>query len=711
VPSNSSSEEQFLKKLTELTEANLNNEQFGVSELAREMGMSRSNLHRRLFSLTKLSASQFIRQLRLKKAMEMLRHTALNVSEVAYMVGFGSVTYFTKCFHDYYGFPPGEVGKRNTTEPRSEEQTIEVKQVQNKKGYKSLLIHTSLLITISATFLILFFKPFSLGKNTQEKTIAVLPFIDYSPKEGNSYIINGLRDEILDKLEKIQDLKVKSRTDVEKYKNTMLGIREIANDLNVNYILEGSGQKFGDKIRIRLQLIETASGNHLWSKPYEEEVNDETIFDIQEEVALTVAHELGAVIQPEEKSLLIKKPTQNPEAYTLYLRGLDYLNIHNYKYIKITEEPTDALKAKQCFEQAIKIDSTFSEAYIRLAHIYQDVLFNSIWDKSIKELYLDSGMMMINKVFLYDTTSNWAYSLRGTYYSRKGMLDKANEDFDKAFELSPKNEYTIYYARFWQYIETDDHVNALKYFYLGMELQPKEVLTQPGLLISVSVCLANLGYLEIAQKYLEQYLIQTKDSFFYYNELDHFFFESGDFKAALDCCQRLVKIKPSDKRSGRFAKNYLFLRNYSEAYKYTRIEEENELTKLGKALGPECYFGYIYLKNGQLKKANYHLNGQLKYFVSSVASNRPFAQQYYSQMYLASIYAALGEKEKAIENIKMLKKRKANYKWLQTYVKYFPLLDNIRNEPEFAEVLKDVEAKYQKTHLRAGELIKEYERR
>ena len=111
--------EVFLKRVTDIIETNLTNEQFGVSELAREVGMSRSNLHRKVKSASKTSVSQFIRKERLKRAMELLKQTSSTASEVAYKVGFGSVTYFTKCFHDYYGFPPGEVGQRESREYNS----------------------------------------------------------------------------------------------------------------------------------------------------------------------------------------------------------------------------------------------------------------------------------------------------------------------------------------------------------------------------------------------------------------------------------------------------------------------------------------------------------------------------------------------------------------------------------------------------------------
>jgi len=104
-------ENDFLKKITAIIEENISNENFGVSELAREAGMSRSNLLRKVKSLTNLSVSLFIRKVRLKNAMEMLKQDSLNVSEVSFSVGFSSTSYFIKCFREYYGYPPGEVGK------------------------------------------------------------------------------------------------------------------------------------------------------------------------------------------------------------------------------------------------------------------------------------------------------------------------------------------------------------------------------------------------------------------------------------------------------------------------------------------------------------------------------------------------------------------------------------------------------------------------
>lgn len=123
-----SRENDFLNKITEIVLENVSNEQFGVSELANEIGMSRSNLLRKIKKLDNLSVSQFIRRIRLKEAMEMLKENSLTVSEVSHKVGFGSTSYFIKCFHDLYGYPPGEIGKRDV----NKSDTVEVSQINTK---------------------------------------------------------------------------------------------------------------------------------------------------------------------------------------------------------------------------------------------------------------------------------------------------------------------------------------------------------------------------------------------------------------------------------------------------------------------------------------------------------------------------------------------------------------------------------------------------
>src|SRR4030042_7142114 len=139
-----------------------------------------------------------------------------------------------------------------------------------------------------------------------EKSIAVLPFINDSPDEENTYFINGIMDEVLNNLQKIKDLSVISRTSVEQYRDTdRPALPEIAKKLEVNYIVEGSGQKYGNTIRLRVQLIDAVKDRHLWAESYEKDIQEvKDIFNIQSQIAQSIATELKAIITPEEKKLI-----------------------------------------------------------------------------------------------------------------------------------------------------------------------------------------------------------------------------------------------------------------------------------------------------------------------------------------------------------------------------------------------------------------------
>ena len=155
-----------------------------------------------------------------------------------------------------------------------------------------------------------------------EKSIAVLPFINDSPDQENTYFINGVMEEILNNLQKIKDLRVISRTSVEQYRGQKRPISEIAQELGVNYIVEGSGQKYGNNFRLRAQLIKADHESHLWGESFQNEINDvKDIFSIQIQIAESMAAELKAIITPVEKKLIEKIPTTDLTAYDAYLKG------------------------------------------------------------------------------------------------------------------------------------------------------------------------------------------------------------------------------------------------------------------------------------------------------------------------------------------------------------------------------------------------------
>ena len=165
-------------------------------------------------------------------------------------------------------------------------------------------------------------KPCHRRRRFRKKSIAVLPFENLSEDKANAYFADGIQDEILTRLSKIADLKVISRTSTQHYKSAPENLPEIARQLGVAHILEGSVQKSGDAVRVNVQLIKAANDSHLWADTFDRKLTD--IFSVESEVAKAIADQLRAKLTGQEEQVIAAKPTDNPEAYDAYLRGLAY---------------------------------------------------------------------------------------------------------------------------------------------------------------------------------------------------------------------------------------------------------------------------------------------------------------------------------------------------------------------------------------------------
>jgi len=190
-------------------------------------------------------------------------------------------------------------------------------------------------------------------------SVAVLPFADISSQKDQAYFCDGMTDDIITKLTKLQELKVISRTSAMRYKNTDKDIREIGKELNVNTILEGSVQKSGDYIRVNAQLINVEDGFHLWAETYDRELRN--VFEIQSDLAENIAKALKTNLTIEEKQGLDKNPTDDLEAYNTYLVGRHFWNMR-------TEEGFQ--KSLELFQKAIKKDPTYALAYTGIADYF-----------------------------------------------------------------------------------------------------------------------------------------------------------------------------------------------------------------------------------------------------------------------------------------------------------------------------------------------------
>jgi TolB-like protein/class 3 adenylate cyclase/Tfp pilus assembly protein PilF len=200
--------------------------------------------------------------------------------------------------------------------------------------------------------------PATVESPVPEKSIAVLPFENRSPDPSNAYFADGIQDEILTRLSKIADLKVISRTSTQHYKSAPGNLPEIAKQLGVAHILEGSVQKSGDAVRVNVQLIKAANDSHLWADIFDRKLTD--IFSVESDIAKAIADQLRAHLTGQEKQEIAAKPTENPEAYDAYLRGLAYT-------LKTFPTRANALAAQKYFKEAVRLDPKFTLGWALLS--------------------------------------------------------------------------------------------------------------------------------------------------------------------------------------------------------------------------------------------------------------------------------------------------------------------------------------------------------
>src|SRR5438874_13441953 len=199
---------------------------------------------------------------------------------------------------------------------------------------------------------------------TLDKSVAVLPFENLSSDKENAFFAQGIQDEIITTLSRISGLRVISRTSTAHYQSAPENLSEIGRQLRVTNVLEGSVQKVGDRVHINVQLIRADTDAHLWAQSYNRELTD--IFGVEAEVAKSIADSLQATLSPQEKARVETKPTTNPDAYVLYLRGRDYQTRPD-NFLQ------DFRSAAQFFEQAIALDPNFSLAHARLSAVTSQI--------------------------------------------------------------------------------------------------------------------------------------------------------------------------------------------------------------------------------------------------------------------------------------------------------------------------------------------------
>lgn len=838
----------FINQANALVLENVSNELFGVSELAELMHMSRSNLLRKIKKHTQLSASQFIRQVRLQKGMEMVKEDKLTISEISYQVGFGSTSYFIKCFREHYGYPPGEVvnfDKSDGVSPERQRQLVAImftdiqgytalmqKDEQKAIAYRALhrkifdattkkfggrilqyygdgtlSIFTSAIAAVQCGIeMQLAFRkeklkiPMRVGihsgdiivtdqdiigdavniaarieslakigsvyisekvydeiKNQAElfttsmgvhtlknvtkpmkiytvfnhelgninpsptkvvedsggrsfikwiiiaiaiiclgiftytsdffnresapnaiaeivdKSIAVLPFKNESSDSLNLYFVNGLMESTLNKLQKIGDLRVISRTSVEKYRDTNKGIPEIAEELNVNYLVEGSGQRVGDQVLLNIQLIEAASDQPIWAEQYNREVRD--VFALQNEVAKEIATAIKAVVTPAELKQIEKKPTENLLAYDYYLQALD-------PFFSRTGE--GLRKAIGLFEQAIEHDPQFSMAYANIAISYYLLEISQI-----EKQYTEKINIYADKALLYDSKSAESLVAKAFYYIQTKEYQLALPHYKKALEYNPNSSLAVqmladFYSRMIP--NTDKY---LEYALKGMQLNvASDSITQSYVYVQLSYALVSSGFIDEAVKYVNKSLDYHSENYFAPRLKAIFpFIQDDDTNKT-----RNLLIKEWNKDTSRLdilqdvAKFYYIEEKYDSAYfyfkKFVKAREDNGLNSY---MEENIKIAEVYKKMG--------LGAEAEKLFSDYSAYCENDQSSYRSVNLVWKYAYEGKINEAIEQLKIFSGLE-NYPYWYLLIEDEPMIKRLKSHPDFESIMQKIKNRF-----------------
>src|SRR5882757_3914995 len=378
-------------------------------------------------------------------------------------------------------------------------------------GFRTLLVAAAILIGLGVPALI--FTPAILkslrsstggvkaaSSSIPEKSIAVLPFENRSRDPDNAYFADGIQDEILTRLSKIADLKVISRTSTQHYKSAPENLPEIARQLGVAHIVEGSVQKSGESVRVNVQLIKAANDAHLWADTFDRKLTD--IFSVESEVAKAIADQLRVKLTGREEQVIAAKPTDNVEAYDAYLRGLAY-------NLKTANTTANALNAQKYLREAVRLDPKFALGWALLSYVdavgYRTTALQptvalreearqaaetalslqpNLGEALVAKGYYhyaclkdyDAAMHYFEQARQFLPNSSWIPESLAYVARRRGQWDRSESYFNEAERLDPRNVFLLTQHAF-SYIWLRRFPEALRKLNQVLDITPDDVDT------------------------------------------------------------------------------------------------------------------------------------------------------------------------------------------------------------------------------------------
>ena len=534
---NNPAEHSFIETLIEIILANCEKDKFGVNELAQAVGMRSYSLRRKLSAVSKKSINQLIREVRLQKAMEMLQQEDVTASEVAYKVGFGSPAYFTKCFHDYFGYPPGEAKNRITNDLRGNSEILEKimengheKHGQKKPLPKKILLITGIVLTIFIIYILvnnLSFQSFSIlpGKHLKsaDKSIVVMTMQNLNGDEENTHFAFGITENILNNLFKIKGIKV-INTPVA-YTENSDSLKKIARENNVRFILSGTVQQSGNNITIIPKLTDIAEYEVIWSNSYNKKLTD--IFQVTSNLSQQVALKLQTVITNRERKQIEKVPTTNQEAHEYYLMGRYLMSTRAYR-------DENASKYISPFEKAVEADTNYAEAYTGLAYTYLILTLHHSYPGPEGFIKAKEN---VDHAFRLDPDLAEAHATLGLIYKFERKWEAARKELETALALNPNN--ALIHSAYAGLMNILRDTKAYKIHTLkALELTP----FSRSLFISKANIFRNEGNYKDALNEINKCITLYPDNYSLYFALWNTYKEMGEEQKAVKALQKAYSI-------------------------------------------------------------------------------------------------------------------------------------------------------------------------
>ncbi|MGD9346314.1 MAG: protein kinase [Candidatus Aminicenantes bacterium] len=367
--------------------------------------------------------------------------------------------------------------------------------------------------------------PAPIVRETEEKSIAVLPFADLSPQKDQEYFCDGLAEELINSLTRISELRVPARSSSFSFKGKDIDIREVGKTLNVQTVLEGSVRKAGNRLRIIAQLINVADGYHIWSERYDRDMDD--IFAIQDEISLAIVDNLKVKLLKGEKTKIIKRHTEDKEAYNLYLKG---------RYFWNRRHEGDMKKAIEFYQQALAKDPTYALPYVGIADVFNVFGLWSFIDP--KEAFAKAKEALGRALELDDSLGDAYTSLGFVKMCFDWDWDAADKNFIRGIERNPKNAYAHgWYAIFL--VSQKRNEEAVEEANKALELEPLSPLMNALL----GVVFGYGGDVEKGREQLKKALEMEPNLPMAHLWLgQQYFLEPEDFGKAIDHLQKAAQL-------------------------------------------------------------------------------------------------------------------------------------------------------------------------